>query len=128
MTELPDNIPLWASIIVVFFLLLGSFVIVVGTLGLLRLRNFYQRIHGPAITITLGTGSILIASMVLFSSTQERFVIHELLITLLVFMTAPLGAMMIMRAAVYRGLRKKQRLRDKQDVEDSTKQNEESQA
>lgn len=112
MTELPDTIPLWAGIPIVFFLLIGGFVIVVGTLGLLRLRNFYQRIHGPAITITLGTGCVLIASMILFSSTQQRFVVHELLITLLVFMTAPLAAMMIMRAAVYRGLRKKQRLQE----------------
>lgn len=118
MIELPDNIPLWASIIVVFFLLLGSFIIIVGSLGLLRLSNFYQRIHGPAITVTLGAGSVLIASMVLFSSTQQRFVIHELLITLLIFMTAPLGAMMIMRAAVYRGLRKKQNLYDNDNAEE----------
>lgn len=118
MTELPENIPLWASIIIVFFLLLGSFIIIVGSLGLLRLGNFYQRIHGPAITVTLGAGSVLIASMVLFSSTQQRFVIHELLITLLIFMTAPLGAMMMMRAAVYRGLRKKQELYDEAQEDD----------
>ena len=114
MIDLPDNIPLWASLIIVFFLLLGSFIILVGTLGLLRLGNFFQRIHGPAITVTLGAGSILIASMVLFSSTQSRFVIHELLITLLMFLTAPLGAMMMMRAAVYRGKRRKERLHEAQ--------------
>lgn len=112
MIELADNIPLWASILIVFFLLLGGLIIVIGALGLLRLSNFFQRIHGPAITVTLGAGSVLIASMILFSVTQQRLVVHELLITLLVFMTAPLSAMMMMRAAFYRGLRKKKRLRD----------------
>jgi multicomponent K+:H+ antiporter subunit G len=72
---------------------------------LLRLPNFYQRIHGPAVTITFGAGSILIASMLFFSGLQSRPVIHELLITAFVFLTAPITSMLIMRAAVYRDLR-----------------------
>lgn len=95
----------WVIVLVVLFLLLGGFLIVVGALGLLRLPTFSQRIHGPAITVTLGAGSILIASMLLFSSLTSRPVIHELLITLFIFMTAPVGAMMMMRADVYRKLR-----------------------
>ena len=80
--------------------MVGRFV--VGALGLLRLKTFYQRIHGPAITVTLGAGCILVASMIQFTVTQSRPVIHELLISLFVLMTAPVVAMMIMRAAVYR--------------------------
>jgi multicomponent K+:H+ antiporter subunit G len=78
---------------------------VVGALGLMRLPNFYQRIHGPAITITLGAGCLLIASMIFFTVLRSRPVIHELVITLFVLMTAPVVAMLIMRAAVYRDLR-----------------------
>lgn len=108
MMNMANDIPNWAAALVIFFLLLGSVIIVIGTLGLLRLRDFFQRIHGPAITITLGTGAILFASMILFTSTSQRLVIHELLITAFVFLTAPLGAMMVMRAAVYRVRRQKQ--------------------
>lgn len=100
-----ENLPLWLAIPVVIFLLLGGVIIFVGALGLLRLPNFYQRIHGPAVSITLGAGSILIASMLFFSGLQSRPVIHELLITLFILMTAPVTAMLIMRAAVYRDLR-----------------------
>lgn len=107
MMDMANDIPNWAAALVIFFLLLGSVIIVIGTLGLLRLRDFFQRIHGPAITITLGSGAILIASMILFTSTSQRLVIHELLITAFVFLTAPLGAMMVMRAAVYRVRRQK---------------------
>jgi multicomponent K+:H+ antiporter subunit G len=100
-----ENLPLWLAIPVVIFLLLGGVIIFVGALGLLRLPNFYQRIHGPAVSITLGAGSILIASMLFFSGLQSRPVIHELLITLFILMTAPVTAMLIMRAGVYRDLR-----------------------
>jgi multicomponent K+:H+ antiporter subunit G len=72
--------------------------LLITVLGMLRLQSFYQRIHGPAITITLGAGCILLASMVYFSITQARLVIHEVL------MTAPVVSMLIMRAAVCRDL------------------------
>lgn len=100
-----DAIPAWVALLVSFLLILGGCIIVIGALGLMRLPYFYQRIHGPAITTTLGAGCFLIASMALFSSLQSRPVIHELLISAFVLMTAPVVAMMIMRAAVYRDLR-----------------------
>lgn len=100
-----ETLPLWLTIPIVFFLIVGGLIILIGTLGLLRLPNFYQRIHGPAVTITFGAGCILIASMLFFSGLQSRPVIHELLITVFVFLTAPITSMLIMRAAVYRDLR-----------------------
>lgn len=100
-----ETLPLWASAIVSLLLILGGTIIVIGTLGLLRLPNFYQRIHGPAITVTLGAGCVLVASMVYFSLLQSRPVLHELVISLFILMTAPVVSMLIMRAAVYRDLR-----------------------
>ncbi|SMP77354.1 monovalent cation/H(+) antiporter subunit G [Noviherbaspirillum suwonense] len=100
-----DAIPAWAAIPVAVLLIAGGSIIVVGALGLLRLPNFYQRIHGPAITVTLGTGFILLASMLFFSVLRSRVIAHELIIAAFLLMTAPVVAMMIMRAAVYRDLR-----------------------
>ena len=100
-----DAIPAWAAIPVAVLLIAGGSIIVVGALGLLRLPNFYQRIHGPAITVTLGTGFILLASMLFFSVLRSRVFAHELIIAAFLLMTAPVVAMMIMRAAVYRDLR-----------------------
>ncbi|MFA5677294.1 MAG: monovalent cation/H(+) antiporter subunit G [Pseudomonas sp.] len=95
----------WLAVPIIFLLILGGIITFTGALGLLRLPNFYQRIHGPAVFITVGTGCVLIASMLYFSGTLERPVVHELLITAFVLMTAPVVSMMIMRAAVYRDLR-----------------------
>lgn len=108
MSELPD-LPLWAALPVSFLLILGGCIIVIGGLGLMRLPNFYQRIHAPAITITLGTGCVLIASMIYFSATRSRPVVHELLITFFLLLTAPIVSMMLARAAVYRDLRSQKR-------------------
>jgi multicomponent K+:H+ antiporter subunit G len=100
-----ENLPDWAAVLVSLLLILGASIILIGALGLLRLRTFYQRIHGPAITITLGAGSLLIASMLYFTVAQSRPVVHEIIITVFVLLTAPVVSMMIMRAAVYRDLR-----------------------
>ncbi|WP_297366107.1 monovalent cation/H(+) antiporter subunit G, partial [Thauera sp.] len=70
------------------------------------------------ITITLGAGCILVASMVYFSVTQARLVIHEVLIALFVLMTAPVVSMLIMRAAVYRDLRASRAHTAGRDAED----------
>lgn len=105
MMQLPEALPLWLGIPVVILLLTGSIITLIGALGLYRLPNFYQRIHGPAISITFGAGCFLIASMLYFTGLEQRPVVHELLITGFILLTAPVSAMLIMRAAVYRDLR-----------------------
>lgn len=98
-------LPDWAALIVALLLFLGATIILIGALGLLRLRTFYQRIHGPAIVVTLGAGCLLVASMVYFTVAQARLVVHEVIIAAFILMTAPVVSMLIMRAAVYRDLR-----------------------
>lgn len=100
-----DALPAWAAVPVIVLLVIGGCLVLIGSLGLLRLSNFYQRLHGPAMINTLGAGCILIASMVLFSALQSRPVIHEVLITVFVVTTAPVTAILLMRAAIYRDRR-----------------------
>ncbi|OWW18100.1 monovalent cation/H(+) antiporter subunit G [Noviherbaspirillum denitrificans] len=100
-----EHIPAWAAVAVSLLLVVGGSIILIGALGLMRLPTFYQRIHGPAITVTLGAGGVLLASMLYFTVLQSRLVLHEVLITLFVLMTAPVVSMLLMRAAVYRDLR-----------------------
>ena len=67
------------------------------------MRDFYARMHPPTMGTTLGTGCVLIASMLVSSALVGRPVLHELLITLFLVMTTPVTAMLLMRAAIYRG-------------------------
>ena len=50
----PAALPAWAALAAALLLVLGATVVLIGALGLLRLPTFYQRVHGPAIAITLG--------------------------------------------------------------------------
>lgn len=96
------ELPLWATLPAALLLVAGGLLALIGALGLLRLPHFYARMHAPSMGTTLGTGCVLIASMLLSSALARRPVIHELLITLFVVLSSPVTAMLLMRAAVYR--------------------------
>lgn len=97
-----DELPAWAAILVALLLLLGTGLALTGSLGLLRLDNFYQRVHAPTLGATLGAGLVLIASMVFFSVLQTRPVVHEVLITVFATVTTPVTLMVLVRAALQR--------------------------
>jgi len=96
------ELPLWAAIAAAFLLLGGGALTLIGSIGLLRLDNFYQRVHAPTLGSTLGTGGILLASILCFSVLQSRPVIHEILIALFLTLTTPVALMLLARAALYR--------------------------
>jgi multicomponent K+:H+ antiporter subunit G len=97
--------PLWLVLPVALLILAGAAMTLVGSIGLLRLRRFYERVHAPTLATTLGIGSVLIASMLYFSVQQSRLVLHELLITVFVVVTTPVTLMVLTRAALYRDRR-----------------------
>lgn len=96
------DIPLWAAIAVAFFLLLGSGLALIGTIGFVRLRNFYERLHAPTLGTSWGTGGIVMASIIYFTVTGGRLAVHELLIGLFVTLTTPVTLMLLARAALHR--------------------------
>ena len=81
---------------------LGAALTFVGSLGLVRLKSFYDRMHAPTLGTTLGAGLILAASMLLFSATAGRPVLHEIVIALMVIITTPVTILLLVRAALYR--------------------------
>jgi len=101
------DIPLWAGIPASILLIGGGLISLIGSLGLLRFKDFKSRIHAPTLGNTMGAVCVLLASILVFSSIQQRFVIHEILITLLLFITSPVTSMLLMRAAVYRARRQR---------------------
>lgn len=102
MTHSLESLPPWVALLVAFFVLLGATITLIGSLGLLRLSVFYDRVHAPTLGTTLGMGFILIASIICFSVLQTRFVLHEILIAVFVMMTTPVTLILLVRAALYR--------------------------
>ncbi len=87
----------WTAAILI---VIAAFFLLVGTIGLARLPDFYMRLHAPTKASTLGVGGVLIASM-LVAAAQGRAGVAELLITLFVFITAPVSANLMAQAALH---------------------------
>lgn len=82
-------------------ILLGALLTFIGSLGLMRLPDFYSRLHGPTKATTLGVGSLLLASALYFSTRGEGLSLHEALVTLFLFITAPVSAHLLAKAALH---------------------------
>lgn len=96
------DLPVWAALLTGFLVLLGAGLTLIGTIGLLRLPSFYERMHAPTLGSTWGTAGILLGSIVFFSVMQSRPILHEVLIAAFVTATTPVTLMLLARAALYR--------------------------
>ena len=88
------------DILIVAMLAIGCFFMLVGSLGLVKLGDFYKRLHGPTKASTLGVGCILLASIGAHALLGDGLDLRELLITTFLFITAPVSAQMMARAAL----------------------------
>lgn len=93
---------LLTDVIISVLILAGGAFALIGSWGLVRLPSLMTRLHGPTKATTLGVGGTLIASMVYFPVYEGRFSAHELLITLFLFIVAPITANMIAKAHLHR--------------------------
>lgn len=96
--ELPEPVALFVALLV----LLGAILALIGSFGLLRFSTFYDRVHAPTLGTTLGTGCVLIASMLLFTALESRPVLHEIVIGVFMTVTTPVTYMLLVRAARHR--------------------------
>lgn len=92
----------WTELAVAVLMLIGASFALVGSIGLVRLRDVYSRLHGPTKATTMGVGSIILASLVFFSADMGVLSIHEVLITLFLFITAPVSAHLLAKTAMHR--------------------------
>lgn len=88
------------DILIVLLLAVGCFFTFLGAFSLVKLSSFFRRIHGPTKASTLGVGCILVVSIVFHTFYGTGLHPRELLITVFLFLTAPVAAHMMSRAAL----------------------------
>lgn len=96
------GLDLLADILTSAMIVLGAGFALVGSWGLVRLPTLMERLHGPTKATTLGLGGMLIGSMLFFQLDQNKWSAHELLISLFLFITAPITANMIAKVHLHR--------------------------
>lgn len=89
------------EILIGVFIIVGAAFTLVGSIGLFKLPNFYMRLHGPTKASTLGVGFILLSSAIYFTTTNGALSLHEILVSLFLFITAPVGALLMAKAAIH---------------------------
>ena len=89
------------EVVVAVLLIIGAIFTLVGGYGLVKLSNPMSRLHAPTKAGTLGVGSMLAASMIYaFHHTDGS--LHELLILVFLFVTAPVSANFIAKVHIHR--------------------------
>lgn len=106
------NLPFpFAELIVSLLIIIGSGFALVGSWGLVRLPSLMERLHGPTKATTLGLGAMLVGSVAYFQLVAGVWTTHELLISVFLFVTAPISANMIAKVHLLR-----LRLKDKTEA------------
>ena len=95
-------LPVWLDVTLAALLVAGAVFALIGSWGLARLSTFLKRLHGPTKATTLGVGCVLIASVLYFSVGRGQPGLRELLVTLFLFLTAPVSAHMLVKALLKR--------------------------
>lgn len=89
--------------LVAVLIVLGALFILLGSIGLARLPDLLNRLHGPTKATTMGVGAMLLASTIFFSNRAGGHIsLHEVAILLFLFITAPVTAHLLAKAALHR--------------------------
>jgi len=93
---------LWAQIVIAMLVLAGAALALLGTIGLLRLPTFFERVHAPAIIATSACWCILTACVLFFSLQGKGLALQPVLIALFIAITVPITTIFLMRASMFR--------------------------
>lgn len=89
------------DIVISLLIVVGASFALIGSWGMVRLPTLMERLHGPTKATTLGLGGMLVGSMLFFMLDQGTWALHELLISLFLFITAPISANMIAKVHLH---------------------------
>jgi multicomponent K+:H+ antiporter subunit G len=92
----------FGELLVSALILIGALFLLVGSFGLVKLPDIMRRLHAPTKSTTLGIGALLIASMLYFALLRGDPSLHEVIISVFLFLTAPITAHMISKAHILR--------------------------
>ncbi|MFJ4145532.1 Na+/H+ antiporter subunit G [Pseudomonas sp. NPDC089734] len=95
-------IPFWVQVLTSLLLVASSLLALTGALGILCLKDFFQRMHPPALASTLGTWCVALASIIYFSALKSGPVAHAWLIPILLAITVPVTTLLLARTGLFR--------------------------
>ena len=101
-----DTVPLWAQILIGCLLLLSAVLTLAAAWGVLRLGDFFQRLHPPALALVGSAWCVTLASVLFFSLHDGTLQLRTWLIIIVLSITVPITTVVLSRAALFRERRK----------------------
>lgn len=98
-----EALPLWIEAVVALLLLVSAVFTLAAAWGLVRLGNFFQRMHPPALVYVWASWCVTFASIIYFSAQSHGPQLHVWLIIILLSITVPVTTVLLSRAALFRG-------------------------
>ena len=93
---------LWLDLASWACLVVGGAFCIVGAVGMLRMPDFYTRMHAASVVDTLGAGLVLLG--LLLQAGPTLVAVKLLMVGLLIFFGSPTATHALARAALARGL------------------------
>ncbi|MGE0871426.1 MAG: Na+/H+ antiporter subunit G [Kofleriaceae bacterium] len=97
-----SDVPFWVEVVVAVLLVSSGVFVVISAVGLLRLPDFFVRMHPPALAYTFGSWSVTLAGILYFSTIESRVVLHPWIIPIVLSITVPVTTMLLARVALFR--------------------------
>jgi multicomponent K+:H+ antiporter subunit G len=88
--------------IVALLVVASGLLALIGAIGVLRMKDFFQRLHPTALATTLGTWCMALATIVYFSAVESRPALYAWAIPVLLSITVPVTSILLARAALFR--------------------------
>ena len=96
------TLPLWAEWTLAVPLVISGISALLAAWGVLRLKDFFQRMHPPALGFTAASWSAALASAIYFSIVQEGLALRSWIIVVVLSITVPITTVLLARAAMFR--------------------------
>ena len=96
------DVPFWVEVLTALLLLTSSLFTLTGAIGIVRLKDFFQRMHPTALASTIGAWCVALASIVYFSALKSGPVLHAWLIPILLAITVPVTTLLLARTSLFR--------------------------
>lgn len=97
-----NDVAPWIEVLVALLVVIAGVFTLVGALGLVRLKDFFQRMHPPALASTLAAWAVTLASVVYFSALESRIVLHAWLLIIFLAITMPVTTILLARTGLFR--------------------------
>lgn len=96
------NVNFWVEAVIAALLVVSGVFVVISAIGFTFLRDFFLRMHPPALAYTLASWCVALAGALYYSVLAERLALYPLLIIVMLCITVPVTTVLLARVALFR--------------------------